>query len=189
MLFTVPSPCLRSPLLASLVLLAGGLVGCHTGDASRPTPEATTADQQRHLNDQVRSELEAIPPPTKSKFANVHSLDAWSNPYLTVQDNMLTLHVTLADANTSDFGQNGMLRPTGARRQALSIRAAELPAALNAVPPTAWPYGRVVAVAEAPNTPKAVEPQVRRTMEGVMRTLTDLGVVVYEWTDSGPEIR
>ena len=180
---------MRSPLLASLLLLAGSLAGCHGGDGPGSAGAPTTAEQQRHLYDQVRSELEAIPPPTKSKFANVHALDVWSNPYLTVQDNMLTLHVTIADANTSDFGQNGMLRPTGARRQTLSIRVAELPGALNAVPLTAWPYGRVIAVEEAHNTPKAAEPQVRRTVEGVMRTLSDLGVVVYEWTDTGPEIR
>lgn len=189
MLLGVPSNALRSSLLASLLLLAGNLAGCHGGDAPGSIGSPTTADQQRQLNNQVRGELEAIPPPTKARFANVHSLDAWSNPYLTVQDNMLTLHVTIADANTSNFGQNGMLRPTGARRQILNIRAAELPAALNAVPLTAWPYGRVIAVEEAHNTPKAMEPQVRRSMEGVMRTLTDLGVVVYEWTDTGAEIR
>ena len=185
MLHAVHSNRLQSPVLASLLLLAG----CHGSSTPGPAAVASGADQQRHLNDEVRGELQAIPPPTKSSFANVHSLDAWSNPYLTVQDNMLTLHVTIADANTSTFGQNGMLRPTGARRQTLSIRAPELPAALNAIPVTAWPYGRVIAVEEAHNTPRTAEPQVRRTMEGVMRTLTDLGVVVYEWTETGPEIR
>ena len=189
MLTHVPRTCLRSSLLASSLLLVAALPGCHSGDAARSTLTPSTADQQRRLRDEVRSELESIPPPSKAKFANVHSLEAWSNPYLTVQDEMLVLHVTIADANPSSFGQEGMLRPTGARRQTLSIRVAELPAALNAVPVTAWPYGRVIAVEEAHNTPKAVEPQVRRTMEDVMRTLTDLGVVVYEWTENGPEIR
>ncbi len=141
------------------------------------------------MNDQVRMQLETIPPPTKSRYMAIKSLSAWENPYLTVQDNMLVLHVTLADANTSALGQGGMLRPTGARRQDLTIRAGELPSALNAVPATAWPYGRVLALEEAHNTPANLEPSVRRTMENVMRTLGDLGVVPYEWSDSGPGLR
>ena len=60
--------------------------------------------------------------------------DAWENPYVTVQGGMVTLHVMLADANTSDLGVGGMLRPVGARRQDLNVRVSDLPAALNAVP-------------------------------------------------------
>ena len=189
MLCSVSLVPLHRSVLASSLLLGVALSGCHQSETGSTVARPSSPGQQRQLEDQVRSELEAIPPPTKSKFANVRSLELWSNPYLTVQDNLLVLHVTVADANPSTFGQDGMLRPAGARRQTLSIRAAELPAALNAVPPSAWPYGRVLAVEEAHNTPKSVEPQVRRTMEGVMRTLTDLGVVVYEWTENGPEIR
>lgn len=145
--------------------------------------------QQRELNEQVRLQLETIPTPVKSRYMAIKSLTAWQNPYLTVQDSMLTLHVTLADANTSALGQGGMLRPTGARRQDLTIRVGELSAALNAVPVTAWPYGRVIAVEEAHNTPRKVEPEVRRTIEGVMRTLGDLGVVAYEWSEGGAGLR
>jgi hypothetical protein len=119
----------------------------------------------------------------------VHSLSTWENPYLTVQGNMLTLHVTLADANPSPLGTGGVLRPVGARRQDLNIRTSDLPIALNAVPPTAWPYGRVVAIEEAHDTPAAARPQVRRNMEAAMQSLNDLGVVVYEWSDSGNLLR
>ncbi len=189
MLVAVPRSALRPVPLASSLLLAMALAGGCRRDAATAEAQPTGAEQQRQINDQVRAELASIPPPTKSRFATIRSLDQWRNPYLTVQDNLLVLHVTIADANSSGFGQEGVLRPIGARQQTLSIRAGELPAALNAIPQTAWPYGRVLAVEEAHNTPKAVEPQVRRTMESVMRTLSDLGVVVYEWTDSGPEIR
>ena len=147
------------------------------------------AKQQRELNDQVRLELEQIPPPTKSKYMAIKSLTAWQNPYLTVQDNLIVLHVTVADGNTSALGQGGMLRPTGARRQDLTIRVGELAAALNAVPQTAWPLGRVIAVEEAHNTPAQREPAVRRTVEGVFRTLGDLGVVPYEWSEGGAGLR
>jgi hypothetical protein len=59
----------------------------------------------------------------------------------------------------------------------------ELSAALNAVPEGSWPYGRVVAVEEAHQVPTSALPEVRRNMETVMKTLNDLGVVVYEWSE------
>ena len=119
----------------------------------------------------------------------VHSLTAWENPYLTVQNNMATLHVTLADANPSQLGEGGMLRPIGARRQDLTIRLSDLPAALNAVPEDSWPYGRVIAIEEAHDTPASDRPAVRRTVEAAIKTLGDMGVVVYEWNDGGGLLR
>ena len=47
-----------------------------------------------------------------------------------------------------------------------------------------WPYGRVVAVEEAHEVPASARPEVRRNMETVMKTLSDLGVVVYEWNEA-----
>ncbi len=186
-LSSTPFPVVLFVLAVSLSLLTG----CHGGGAeSGPKDESRAiAAQQRALNDQVRVELEQIPTPTKSKYMAIKSLTAWQNPYLTVQDNLLVLHVTLADANTSALGQGGMLRPAGARRQDLTIRLGELAAALNAVPQSAWPLGRVIAVEEAHNTPPTMEPAVRRTVEGVMRTLGDLGVVPYEWNEGGAGLR
>jgi len=102
---------------------------------------------------------------------------------------MLTLHVMLADGNTSGLGEGGLLRPVGARRQDLNIRVSDLPTALNAVPQNAWPYGRVVAVEEAHNVPKSARPEVRRNMESAMQMLNDLGVVVYEWNENGVGLR
>ncbi len=119
----------------------------------------------------------------------IKSLASWENPYLTVQGEMLTLHVLVADANTSGLGEGGLLRPVGARRQTLNIRLSDLPRALDAMPPTSWPYGRVIALEEAHNIPAKARPEVRRNMEATIRTLNDLGVVVYEWTDGGPGLR
>ncbi len=73
---------------------------------------------------------------------------------------------------------------SGARRQDLNVRVGELAVALNAVPEGSWPYGRVVAVEEAHNVPASARPGVRRNMETVMKTLGDLGVVVYEWNEA-----
>jgi hypothetical protein len=99
---------------------------------------------------------------------------------------MATLHITLADANPSQIGVGGMLRPVSARRQDVTVRLSDLPAALNAIPENSWPYGRVVAVEEAHGTPKSDEPSVRRNIENTVKTLNDLGVVVYDWTEGTP---
>ena len=184
-----PSALCSRRVLAVTALSLSLLSGCHRDAAGTATGTRALAEQQRELNNQVRLQLEQIPTPTKSTYMAVKTLTLWQNPYLTVQDNLLVLHVTLADANTSALGQGGMLRPSGARRQDLTIRTGELPAALNAVPATAWPYGRVIALEEAHNTPAKMEPEVRRTMEAVMRTLGDLGVVPYEWAEGGPGLR
>ena len=121
-----------------------------------------------------------IPPPSKNRYMTVHTFESWENPYITVQANMLTLHVLLADANTSDYGAGGILRPVGARRQELNIGLDKLGDAISAVPRSSWPYGRVIALEEAHKTPRTAEPQVRRTMETAVSTLNDLGIVVYD---------
>lgn len=181
-----PSRTLLAALLCSVLIATG----CRREAApdSRNQMRAAT-EQQRQLNDEVRRQLDTIPPPSKTRYMAVKSLSAWENPYITVQGAMLTLHVLLADANTSGLGQGGMLRPVGARRQELNIRVDELPAALNAIPAASWTYGRVMAIEEAHDTPASARPEVRRNMEAVMRTLSDLGVVVYEWTEGGPGLR
>ncbi len=176
-------------LIAATALAATTTTGCTpSAPAGRVDTRAVVAQQQQ-LNNEVRQQLEQIPPPSKTRYLAVHSLSSWENPYITVQANMLTLHVTVADANTSALGQGGMLRPVGARRQNLDIRVGELPAALNAVPQSAWPYGRVIAVEEAHDAPASARPEIRRNLEIAMRSLNDLGVVVYEWTEGGAGLR
>ncbi len=156
------------------------LTGCNR--ASAGTTVTTPSPQ---VVESARQQMELIPPPSKTRYMAVHSLSEWENPYLTVQENMATLHVTLADANPSDLGTGGMLRPVGARQQDLNVRVSDLPAALNAIPENSWPYGRVVAIEEAHDAPAAARPAVRRNMEAAIKTLGDLGVVVYEWNEGG----
>lgn len=162
------------------------LAGCNAAPA--PALLESSAQQRRQL-DVIRQELTQIPPPSKTRYLAVKSLTSWENPYLTIQGSMVTLHVTVADANTSDLGNGGILRPTGARRQDLNVRTADLPAALNAIPSTAWPYGRVVALEEAHDAPVSARPELRRNMEAAIKSLGDIGVVVYEWQDNGPSLK
>jgi hypothetical protein len=184
---------MRLPIIPALLLTASSLAltsftGCSRPAFPMPGASGDAAEQRREL-DEVRTEIQQIPLPSKSRYLAVKSLTSWENPYLTVQGNMVTLHVTLADANPTDLGQGGLLRPVGARRQDLNVRTADLPAAINAIPETAWPYGRVVAVEEAHDAPQSARPQLRRNMEGAMKTLNDIGVVVYEWQEGGPSLR
>lgn len=155
------------------------------GGCNRASARTTSSSVSPQAIDSARQQMELIPPPSKTRYMAVHSLSGWENPYLTVQENMATLHIMLADANPSTVGVGGLLRPVGARRQDLTIRVGDLPAALNAIPENSWPYGRVVAVEEARDTPAADRPAVRRNVESTIKLLNDLGVVVYEWNDAG----
>lgn len=162
------------------------LAGCKQPGLPSSSGDSSSSGQERRELEVIRKDLDLIPPPSKTRYLAVKSLSTWQNPYLTVQGQMMTVHVTLADANTSGLGDGGLLRPVGARHQDLNVRTSDLAAALNAVPPTAWPYGRVVAVEEAHDAPAGARPELRRNMERAIKTLGDIGVVVYEWQDGGP---
>ncbi len=176
----------RIPAALLLTLSLTLATGCHPDTPAAPGSQAA-AEQRRQL-DIVRQDLIQIPPPSKTRYLAIKSLTSWENPYLTIQDSMVTLHVTVADANQTDLGVGGILRPVGARRQDLNVRTADLPSALNAVPTTAWPYGRVVALEEAHDAPASARPELRRNMESAIKILGDLGIVVYEWQEGGPSL-
>lgn len=167
------------------ILLPLALTGCSRTQTPSHAEERAIEAQQKQETAQIRQQMDTIPPPSKARYMAVKSLNLWQNPYVTVQGGMVTLHVMLADANTSTMGQGGLLRPMGARRRDLNVRVDELSAALNAVPESSWPYGRVVAVEEAHEVPVSARPEVRRNMETVVKTLSDLGIVVYDWSETG----
>lgn len=164
---------------SSLVLLLSAstlLAGCHSPVVSGASAQA----QRRAEAAQERQQLEQIPPPSKNRYMAVHSYDSWENPYITVQPDMLTVHILYADQNPSAFGSGGMLRPTGARRQEVNISMSKLGEAMEAIPENSWPYGRVVAIEEAHQTPGKQEPEIRRNMEAAIATLNDLGIIAYD---------
>ena len=170
-----------SALLLTLPLSGFLLTGCKTAPA--PSATAEPVAEQRAVRDSQREQLDMIPPPSKNRYMTVRTFEAWENPYITVQANMLTLHVLLADANTTGVGAGGILRPVGARRQELNISLDKLADAMSSIPQGSWPYGRVIAIEEAHKTPKSAEPAVRRTMESAVNTLSDLGVAVYDLSE------
>jgi hypothetical protein len=131
--------------------------------------------------DRQRAALALIPLPTKSMYVDVHEPGAWANPFLSVDSDTYTLRITLTDANPSTVGQGTMLRPEAARRQEIQLHPADLANAVIALPPGAWRYGRVIAVAESPLASPKDRPKLRRNMEAAIQQLNDLGLVVDEW--------
>ena len=174
-------------ILCLALLLPVALVACHKEEqaVANVAQGAVNAQQKAQAAateiDTQRSQLASIPLPTKSMYVDVHEPGAWRNPFLSVDADMLTLRITMADANPSTLGEGGLLRPDAARRQELQLRLGDLAGALIALPASTWHYGRVIAVAESPLAAKKDRPKVRRNVEAVIQRLNDLGIVVEEW--------
>jgi hypothetical protein len=173
------------------LLLAVTLSACHKEEQAvvGVAQNAVNAERQAQaaaqsaadLRESQRAALALIPLPSKSVYIDLRDPGAWANPFLSVDADTLNLRITLADANPSTIGQGTMLRPQAARRQQMQLRPADLAQALVALPPTAWRYGRVIAVAESPQASPKDRPQIRRNLEAIIQQLNDLGLVVDEW--------
>lgn len=174
-----------------VLVLAVFFVACHKEEQAvvGVAQHAVSAEHQAEVaaqatateRDQRRAALAKIPLPTKSLYVDVHEPGAWANPFLSVDADQIDLRVNMADANPSNLGQGTMLRPEAARRQEIQLRLSDLAEALIALPPGAWRYGRVVAVAESPVANSKGRLKVRRNIEAAIKELNDLGIVVEEW--------
>lgn len=170
-----------------ILLLPVALAACHKEEQAVAGVAQTAVNAEHKAQaaateiDRQRAALAAIPLPTKSMYVDVHEPGAWGNPFLSVDANQFNLRITLADANPSTIGEGTMLRPEAARRQEIQLRPGDLAEALIALPPGAWRYGRVIAVAESPLASRKDRPKVRRNIEAAIQQLNDLGIVVEEW--------
>ncbi|HEY6490981.1 MAG: hypothetical protein WCC26_16665 [Terracidiphilus sp.] len=171
--------------MALLLLLA--LTACHkeeqavAGVAQKAANAERQAQATATLRDQQRAQLDRIPLPTKSLYVDIHEPGAWANPFLSIEANVLDLRINITDANPSPMGQGTILRPAAARRQEVQLRPADLAEAIVALPESAWRYGRVIAVAEAPGANAKDRAKIRRNVETAIQQLNDLGIVVEEW--------
>jgi hypothetical protein len=179
---------IRSQVWVAVILASSALVSGCRKEAQAVSYVATSAATAEHKaqeasaqKDHQRAQLALVALPTKSRYVDVHEPGAWANPFISFDSQMVNLRVTLADANTSTLGQGGILRPAAARRRELQIRQQDLIEALIALPESAWPYGRVVAIEESPLADKKQRPAIRRQIEAAIQQLNDLGVVVDEW--------
>ena len=171
-----------------LLLFAGCRRSAQTGAQQQPTARQLEQQQARALAKNeaaARDSLENIPPPSKHLYINVHSTDAWQNPFLTVHRDTLTLRIIYPQQTSSALDAGTLLHPAAARRQVLEIRMSDLPEALSAIPDFSWPYGRVVAIEESPTASRQDRAQIRRNVEKAIRIVNDLDVVVDEWSAPG----
>jgi hypothetical protein len=177
----------KKGIAAMALLLVVAVAACHKEEQAVEGVARTAANAEQKaqvaatLRDQQRAQLASIPLPTKSMYVDIHEPGAWANPFLSVEADTLDLRVNLADPNPSTVGDGTMLRPAGARRQELQLRPSDLAEAVVALPPSAWRYGRVIAVAEAPGASPKDRPKIRRNVEAAIQQLNDLGIVVEEW--------
>jgi hypothetical protein len=139
-------------LFFALALAAAPLAACG-GGVERPSPApAPTASEPAAL---ALDPL--VPPSDPRKYAAVESPAEWKNPFLIV-------------------AADGVEIRSGGERPA-HVSVDTLPAALVALPVSAWPYGRVVAARpreSANETATEVEARVDAALE-------PLGVVVEWW--------
>ena len=124
------------------------------------------------------------PPPSKSRYMAIHSLSDWENPYLTVQQNMATLHLTQADANPSQLGTGGcrVPSPRAAGPHRARQRPARCPRRRSRELMALWPRGCHRGGARHAGLGPS---RGRRNVEAAIKTLGDMGVVVYEWPEAG----
>jgi hypothetical protein len=107
--------------------------------------------------------LESIPAPDPLKYPRISDLVNWKNPYLVIRED----GIGMVDLSNHEIH---MLKPE------------EVPAELVALSPTAWPYGRVVLIAQA--IPKDANEQTKASLRKnralLIGTLKELDVQYQE---------
>jgi hypothetical protein len=123
---------------------------------SKP-PQTTTEESPKPTG------LESIPVPDPSKYPSFSDMSSWKNPYLIVRED----GIGLVDLSNHEVH---ILKPE------------EVPAELVSLPSEAWPYGRVVLVAEAvPKIPTdQAKAEVRKNRALLVGTLKELDVQIRE---------
>jgi hypothetical protein len=131
------------------------LVSCSKPPAPTPPPETAETHQP--------TGLESIPDPDHSKYPKISDMTAWKNPYLVVREDGIGF-VDLSN------------------REIHILKAEQVPAELVSLPANAWPYGRVVLVAQA--VPKDAGDQTKAKLREnralLIGTLKELDVEFHE---------
>jgi hypothetical protein len=136
-------------------LVAFILLGALVACSGPAKPEPAEASQP--------TRLESIPAPDPSKYPIVSDMVHWQNPYLVVRGDGIGL---------VDLGN----------REIHMLKPEEIPGKLVSLPSSAWPYGRVVLVAESvPKDPtEQTKADVRKNRALLLGTLKELDVQYRE---------
>jgi hypothetical protein len=134
-----------------LVLVPFILLGALVACSKAAQPEPTQASQS--------ARIESIPAPDPSKYPVVRDMVHWQNPYLVVREDGIGL---------VDLGN----------REIHMLKPEQIPGKLASLPSSAWPYGRVVLVAEAvPKDPtEQTKADVRKNRALLLGTLKEMDV-------------
>jgi len=139
-------------LLIAGLALLGSLVGC-----SKPAPPPETTETR------LPSGLESIPSPDPTKYPSFSDLSNWRNPYLVVRED--------------GFGIVDL-----SNREIRLLTLEEIPAELVSLPSSAWPYGRVVLIAQAipKDASEQTKTELRKNRALLVGTLKELDVQFRE---------
>jgi hypothetical protein len=104
--------------------------------------------------------LRAIPAVTDDRYRTMQDLKAWRNPYLIIRAD----GVGLLDVSSHEEHR---------------LKLEELPDALASLPPSAWPYGRIIAVQETSTRGSSADKtQIRENRAKVAATLHALEIAI-----------
>ena len=147
-----PNKWIRRHAFLAGLMLLGALVAC-----SKPAPTPTEETPRRETG------LGAIPMADPAKYPALSKLSGWQNPYLVVREDGIGF-VDLSN------------------REVHILKVEEIPAELVSLPSSAWPYGRVVMVAQAvPKDPsEQTKAELRKNRALLLGTLKDLDVQYRE---------
>jgi hypothetical protein len=142
----------RKVLVLACLVPMGSFVACSKPPAETPATETRPP-----------TGLESIPAPDPSKYPNVRDMGGWQNPYLVVRED----GIGFVDLSNHEIH---ILKPE------------EIPAELVSLPSSAWPYGRVVLIAQAvPKNPTdQAKADLRKNRALLLGTLKELDVPFRE---------
>jgi hypothetical protein len=108
----------------------------------------------------VESRIRAIPDPDSTKYEKGQSSKTWQNPFLIIRKDAVAL---------LDVGNN----------EERLLKPVDVLNALAELPASAWPYGRIVAVAESNVSSDQDRLQVRRNRGIVAGTLESAHIFIH----------
>ncbi len=111
------------------------------------------------------AELQAIPAADSAKVGNIKDMKNWRNPYLIVRAD----GVALLDVEDS---------------AEIILKPGELLTALAKLPPSEWPYGRVVAATETGANPSEQDKVAIRKNKGIVGGLLESAHIAVTWVPS-----
>ncbi len=109
--------------------------------------------------------LQSVPAADPAKYSRIVDMRKWQNPYLLVRKDAVAL---LDPADSAEI----LLKPD------------EVLAALARLPASAWPYGRVVAVAETSPVNSEPENVAIRRNKGIVGGILEGAHVAIDWVPS-----